>query len=802
MATSIHERGDGVPATLLRKKADPAQEWADGLPEVAEGETVTVLRVEGAFSLVRLASGVEGFVRSKYIRAQVSGSAQSRTPCRALKAIGHPVHGGGPKPTLLTSEPLLPGHSYALELRVAAKQRELRVGVVNRPEYLRVVASSGGARSFYSSAVVDAVAHLTCWQSGAALLFGDQVQEHIAGVTVSAGDAVRVELDRSDESKTPRMRAFVNSKRVCAISLPPTYQHLCFGVQLFDHADEVVVVNEPAAFAHEVNVDWTTRQVRSTGRPVHGGGPKPTLLTSEPLLPGHSYALELRVAAKQRELRVGVVNRPEYLRVVASSGGARSFYSSAVVDAVAHLTCWQRGSRLLLGNAHQEELPGVTVSAGDAVRVELDCTGVSRALEAINGAHGTSLAPSFVLEAGTSNVVLGNMKHSVGQTLLRDKPTHDKGSNFNGSAVRDGELVVVRELADRNEFALIEAGQGSKRGWVKVRNLHVQLVRPTQQHVGKLAKGFFVLQPGQRAVVGNTLHDCETLLRRRGVDEKDFNGASVRNSEQIVVLETCGDFARIKAVNHAAEGWIKLRNLHVQMMEPEMRVLVNGNRVCAMSLPASWSDLCFGVQFFDHGDEVAIVSEPEPFVFELNVEDEEPGCAAVRHPQIENAEARQFWGKHFHQMTAVSWRMLAAALASQFGLDQSQLSRLEPKLNVDSHGNISKREFHTFTAKTGLQESLDALFVEKVSRCVVCDEETLASSGVWCQGSSILGSVGNPPHVLCSACVGVHVKTACQLGGSFEKRDGSPGGSIPCCLFPQDCNDGALSTRYSDLHFL
>ena len=42
MATSIHERGDGVPATLLRKKADPAQEWADGLPEVAEGETVTV----------------------------------------------------------------------------------------------------------------------------------------------------------------------------------------------------------------------------------------------------------------------------------------------------------------------------------------------------------------------------------------------------------------------------------------------------------------------------------------------------------------------------------------------------------------------------------------------------------------------------------------------------------------------------------------------------------------------------------------------------------------------------------------
>jgi len=68
-AQSIHVRGDGVRFTLLRKKADPAHEWVDGRPSVAEGETVTLLRVEGAFSLLRLASGAEGWVWSKYIRA-------------------------------------------------------------------------------------------------------------------------------------------------------------------------------------------------------------------------------------------------------------------------------------------------------------------------------------------------------------------------------------------------------------------------------------------------------------------------------------------------------------------------------------------------------------------------------------------------------------------------------------------------------------------------------------------------------------------------------------------------------------
>ena len=36
------------------------------------------------------------------------------------------------------------------------------------------------------------------------------------------------------------------------------------------------------------------------------------------------------------------------------------------------------------------------------------------------------------------------------------------------------------------------------------------------------------------------------------------------------------------------------------------------------------------------------------------------------------------------------------------------------------------------------------------------------------------------------------VQVACENGGAFEEHDGSPAGSIPCCLFPRSCGDGAL----------
>ena len=62
-----------------------------------------------------------------------------------LKATGHPVSGSAPKPTYLTSEPLSKGKLHALELTVQTKKQELRIGVVNRPEYMRVVADNGGS---------------------------------------------------------------------------------------------------------------------------------------------------------------------------------------------------------------------------------------------------------------------------------------------------------------------------------------------------------------------------------------------------------------------------------------------------------------------------------------------------------------------------------------------------------------------------------------------------------------------------------------------------------------------------------
>lgn len=352
-------------------------------------------------------------------------------------------------------------------------------------------------------------------------------------------------------------------------------------------------------------------------------------------------------------------------------------------------------------------------------------------------------------------------------------------------------------MANDNEWALIEAGQGpsTKRGWVKTLNLHVQLVRHTQQHVGKLGKVFFVLQAGQRVVVGNTLHDTDTLLRRSGNNEKDFNGKMVRNSDHVTVLETRNDFARIKAVKHAAERWIKFRNLHVQMIEPEMRLFVNGSRVSATSLPARWIDLCFGIQFFDNSDEIVILSEPEPFNFELNVTEEELG-GAIDHrlEMLTNVETRKFWRQCFHQMPSVSWPMLSAALENKFGLDQSQLSRIQPKLDIDSNCNITQIEFNIFTAEHGIQGALHIL--EDLYVCVTCHDKMGKSCGILCSGSSIPGKDdGAPPHFLCCTCVGMHVKSACDICGSFEKRDSSSAGSIPCCLFLKACTDGALPVK-------
>ena len=66
----LHKRHDGISKTMLRKKADTwrdADVWVDGRHCVKEGEQVRMLREDSGFSWVRLESGVEGFVNTKYL---------------------------------------------------------------------------------------------------------------------------------------------------------------------------------------------------------------------------------------------------------------------------------------------------------------------------------------------------------------------------------------------------------------------------------------------------------------------------------------------------------------------------------------------------------------------------------------------------------------------------------------------------------------------------------------------------------------------------------------------------------------
>ena len=114
----------------------------------------------------------------------------------SLRATGHPVSGQKLKPTYLTSEPLLRGKTSVLEVAVDTKKSELRIGVVYRPEYLRIADEDGGAGSFYSDPTVDCVAYFLMWKKGAALAYGNDRQPKMGAVTVTAGDTVRLEVDR------------------------------------------------------------------------------------------------------------------------------------------------------------------------------------------------------------------------------------------------------------------------------------------------------------------------------------------------------------------------------------------------------------------------------------------------------------------------------------------------------------------------------------------------------------------------------------------------------------------------------
>eukprot|EP00729_Bicosta_minor_P008526 gene8526-18157_t len=173
-----------------------------------------------------------------------------------LKATGHPVSGQPLKPTYLTGEALLRGKKSVFEVAIDAKKSELRIGVVNRPEYLRVAAESGGSRSFHSSCTVDCVAYFLMWKKGAALAYGNERQPTMAAVTASAGDTVRLEVDWTNTKVLATMKVYLNKvpQHVGEMTLPADWMDVCFGVQFFDHGDAARIVQQPPPYSAEVEV--------------------------------------------------------------------------------------------------------------------------------------------------------------------------------------------------------------------------------------------------------------------------------------------------------------------------------------------------------------------------------------------------------------------------------------------------------------------------------------------------------------------------------------------------------------------
>lgn len=101
---------------------------------------------------------------------------------------------------------------------------------------------------------------------------------------------------------------------------------------------------------------------------------------------------------------------------------------------------------------------------------------------------GKTLPESFDLKPGTfvlqrgQQVVCGNSRWATGGTRARHEPNSAKGSNFVDGALRDGQSVMVMELASHDgspggfDWALVHRMNGIRVGWVKTRNLHVQLI--------------------------------------------------------------------------------------------------------------------------------------------------------------------------------------------------------------------------------------------------------------------------------------------------------------------------------------
>jgi len=193
-------------------------------------------------------------------------------------------------------------------------------------------------------------------------------------------------------------------------------------------------------------------------------------------------------------------------------------------------------------------------------------------------------------------VVAGNAKHSSGSTALRLE-AYDK-SKCTGVSIRDGTVVLVLELGGHGAWAKISAGR-DRVGWLKTRNVHWQWPKGVEKaKVPTPARaGGFVLRPGRDAVVGNILRESGlTALRRRSAPEKGENltGNAVANGDVVTVLEvSSGDWVNVRSLagtpsgdgcecvvgsdrtsspirsasdsRQEAIGWIRARNLHVQL---------------------------------------------------------------------------------------------------------------------------------------------------------------------------------------------------------------------------------------------
>ena len=164
---------------------------------------------------------------------------------------------------------------------------------------------------------------------------------------------------------------------------------------------------------------------------------------------------------------------------------------------------------------------------------------------------------------------------------------------------------------------------------------------------------------------------------------------------------------------------------------------------------------------------------------------------AAKCSELSDRGAREFWAEFFPGHSSVPWNTFAAVLARRFGLSPVQLVRIR-RMDREEEEALSQRDFDTFTRVHGLQGALNDMLA---TTCVICMQVFVnLETGIFCQ-RTLDGSrtADRDQHFMCKDCLSGHVHNACENGGSFEEHEGSPAGSIPCCLFPQDCDDGALS---------